>query len=369
MATADFSTVSESVEEAPCSEDQIKNEDIIMSGFLTKEGGVYRTWKKRHFVLEGTSLRYYKKEGDTDPKGTVDLTEGRGVRTKDETSGVEWPDAAKKGLAFGLAVTGRTYYFYGSDPKEVKKWKEELSSIIDEHGEFTSDWENDSEGLPEPAVSKMIRGVAKFGAGIVKKFVKDSGLVDEQTANIIEGAADAVQDQAEADHNTSLADRAKMAVGDGAGIIGDNVDNQYVSAGCAIVKEQAEADDDTTLTQRAGMALGTGLKETSGLVDNEIVGDVMKVGGGMIHDQAEADPNASIGERIAIGVGGAASGVGDCVGDDTAKEVLKGVGKGAEKVNEKLKEKREKEEKEEKKKKKGGDDDKDDEDDDGSESD
>ena len=29
----------------------------------------------------------------------------------------------------------------------------------------------------------------------------------------------------------------------------------------------------------------------------------MKVGGGMIHDQAEADPNASIGERVAIGVG------------------------------------------------------------------
>ena len=72
-------------------------------------------------------------------------------------------------------------------------------------------WESDSEGLPEPAISKMIRGVAKFGSGIVKKFVKDSGLVDDQTANIIEGAADAVQDQAEADHNTSLADRAKMA--------------------------------------------------------------------------------------------------------------------------------------------------------------
>lgn len=63
-----------------------------------------------------------------------------------------------------------------------------------------------------------------------------------------------------------------IAVGDGAGIVGDNVDNQYVSAGCAIVKEQAEADNDTTLTQRAGMALGTGLQETSGLVDNEIVG-------------------------------------------------------------------------------------------------
>ena len=52
-------------------------------------------------------------------------------------------------------------------------------------------------------------------------------------------------------------------------MVGDNVDNEYVGATCAVVKEQAEADDDTTLTQRAGLALGTGLQETSGLVDNE----------------------------------------------------------------------------------------------------
>ena len=31
--------------------------------------------------------------------------------------------------------------------------------------------------------------------------------------------------------------------------------------------------------------------------------DAMKVAGGMIHGQAEADPNASIGERVAIAAG------------------------------------------------------------------
>ena len=41
--------------------------------------------------------------------------------------------------------------------------------------------------------------------------MKDSGIVDEDTANIVEGVADGVKDQAEADHNTSLKDRAKMA--------------------------------------------------------------------------------------------------------------------------------------------------------------
>lgn len=143
MATAENPIVTESIENGITEEDPV-DEDVILSGSLTKEGGtktphpfsfliynyflggVYRTWKKRHFVLAGTTLTYYKNEGDQKPKGSVDLTEGRGVRTKDQTKGVEWPDGAKKSLSFGLAVTGRTYYFYGSDPKEVRSVKIEL---------------------------------------------------------------------------------------------------------------------------------------------------------------------------------------------------------------------------------------------------
>ena len=32
------------------------------SGWLTKEGGHYKSWKKRFMVIEGTNLAYYKKE-------------------------------------------------------------------------------------------------------------------------------------------------------------------------------------------------------------------------------------------------------------------------------------------------------------------
>ena len=83
-------------------------------------GGQYRNWKKRHFILKDTALSYYAKEGDETPKGLIDLTKGRGVRTKNQTDGLEWPDEAKHSLAFGLAVEGRTYYFYGADKEEVK---------------------------------------------------------------------------------------------------------------------------------------------------------------------------------------------------------------------------------------------------------
>jgi len=53
--------------------------------------------------------------------------------------------------------------------------------------------------------------------------------VDEDTANIVEGVADAAENQASADRDASIADRLKMAGGDAAGMVADNVDNEYVS--------------------------------------------------------------------------------------------------------------------------------------------
>ena len=46
---------------------------------------------------------------------------------------------------------------------------------------------------------------------ISKKVVKDSGLVDEETAGAIGSVADAVENQAEAGRDASVTDRLKMA--------------------------------------------------------------------------------------------------------------------------------------------------------------
>lgn len=84
-------------------------------------GGAYRSWKKRYFVLQDTTLCYYVKEGDEAPKGTIDLTTGRGVRTKKQCQSVElWPKDATDDATFGLAVENRTYFIYGKDKTEVK---------------------------------------------------------------------------------------------------------------------------------------------------------------------------------------------------------------------------------------------------------
>ena len=64
-------------------------------------------------------MRYYKKEEDEKPRGTIDLTGGRGVRTREQCK-VEWPDQAKENLAFGVAVESRTFYIYGTEAQAIE---------------------------------------------------------------------------------------------------------------------------------------------------------------------------------------------------------------------------------------------------------
>lgn len=88
---------------------------------LTYLGGGYRSWKKRYFVLHDSTLKYYSKEGEGAPKGTIDLTTGRGVRSKKQCKSVEqWPSDATGNTTFGLAVGKRTYFLYGKDKSTVK---------------------------------------------------------------------------------------------------------------------------------------------------------------------------------------------------------------------------------------------------------
>lgn len=94
---------------------------VLKTGYLYKQGGGYRNWKKRYFMLEDSTLTYYCKEGDPVPKGTIDLSMGRGVRSKEQCKSVEqWPSDAAENLTFGLAVESRTYFIYGRDKTVVK---------------------------------------------------------------------------------------------------------------------------------------------------------------------------------------------------------------------------------------------------------
>ena len=91
---------------------------LLYAYYLPATGGNLRNWKRRYFVLDSSTLKYYKKETNKKQKGTLDLTKARGVRTQKQCK-VDWPKDAKEGLCFGIAIEGRTFYLYTDDSNEA----------------------------------------------------------------------------------------------------------------------------------------------------------------------------------------------------------------------------------------------------------
>ena len=52
-----------------------------------------------------------------------------------------------------------------------------------------------------------------------------------------------------------------------------------LSTAAGVAKDQAEADEDMSLKQRLVLAAGSTLEGASGMVDNEIIAGAMEVGG------------------------------------------------------------------------------------------
>jgi len=52
----------------------MESEHITKAGFLTKQGDIIQSWKRRWFILQGTSLKYFKDDKHLQkPKGIIDL--------------------------------------------------------------------------------------------------------------------------------------------------------------------------------------------------------------------------------------------------------------------------------------------------------
>lgn len=67
-----------------------------MQGWLLKKGKIYRSWKKRYFVLFGMFLSYYEKKKSNEPKGTVYIAHAR-LETK--------PISKDKPYSFSILAT------------------------------------------------------------------------------------------------------------------------------------------------------------------------------------------------------------------------------------------------------------------------
>lgn len=88
-------------------------------GYLTKQGGAIKTWKRRWFVLKGNKLWYFKTKTDTVAKGFIELEATTLIRDESATS-------KKKKPMFSIQARGvkgrRVFMIIPDTQQESLEW-------------------------------------------------------------------------------------------------------------------------------------------------------------------------------------------------------------------------------------------------------
>ena len=106
-------------------------------GFLTKEGGKHKSWKKRYFVLTDNCLYYFVKESDNEPKGIVPLENLKVMECKERKHTFEIRSDDKfiksaKTDSGGRMVSGNHehYRIQASSHEEMLEWMDSIRKSI-----------------------------------------------------------------------------------------------------------------------------------------------------------------------------------------------------------------------------------------------
>eukprot|EP01105_Mastigella_eilhardi_P028779 TRINITY_DN972_c0_g1_i2.p1 TRINITY_DN972_c0_g1~~TRINITY_DN972_c0_g1_i2.p1 ORF type:complete len:804 (-),score=186.18 TRINITY_DN972_c0_g1_i2:89-2500(-) len=98
--------------------------DVIRAGFLTKQGEVWKNWKRRFFVLSAKCLVYYHSPSAAAPKGIIalaDVTEAR-------SASFAVHNEQRRG--FVVVTPAREYNMFASSKQESKEWLQSLQSVL-----------------------------------------------------------------------------------------------------------------------------------------------------------------------------------------------------------------------------------------------
>lgn len=100
-------------------------------GFLTKQGGSIKTWKKRWFVLKGDTIYYFKTPKDTEQTGEIKLEPTSACNSEPAMNKVA---GKKKKYYFSVATTQRTFLMFTESEETMKQWVDKISQAIDKLG-------------------------------------------------------------------------------------------------------------------------------------------------------------------------------------------------------------------------------------------
>lgn len=101
----------------------------VREGWLVKQGGHRKTWKKRYFILKTNFVCYYKDSKNLKrPQGVIDLNDCKLRRVGE--------DETKKKYVFEISTARRDYLCKGSNEEEVLGW---MTAIEKARARFKSD--------------------------------------------------------------------------------------------------------------------------------------------------------------------------------------------------------------------------------------
>ncbi|OHT01178.1 RAC family serine/threonine-protein kinase like protein [Tritrichomonas foetus] len=98
---------------------------LSKSGWLTKQGGMIKSWKRRWFTINGSTIHYYSKQNDLhSEKGSFDLSMATVVAAAT-------PKECRKQPSFKVVIPNkRTYYIKADTEAERNSWIQTLQQVM-----------------------------------------------------------------------------------------------------------------------------------------------------------------------------------------------------------------------------------------------
>lgn len=96
-----------------------------MAGYFIKEGHVRKTWKRRWFVLKGSTVTYYKTEQDKGARGKIKLKKARVYVTTRHTGKVY---GERECVVIEDTRYGKTFHFFpccqtkAAEGRQIQEW-------------------------------------------------------------------------------------------------------------------------------------------------------------------------------------------------------------------------------------------------------
>lgn len=102
---------------------QVLGSIVHKEGYMSKQGGSWKTWKRRFFVLRGNFITYYESEGEASPKGVINL----------DGCEIEICKSSKWGKEFCFEIhhsERRSFVLHANSEQHRNAWAEAISEGI-----------------------------------------------------------------------------------------------------------------------------------------------------------------------------------------------------------------------------------------------